>query len=140
MPCASAACGLRRTLPATLEAIEAFLIEFKRSACPAERADRFAAELLLREALTNAVVHGCRSDANKQIRCAVRFGPAVLLIRVKDDGEGFDWRSAQRCGASLTECSGRGLEILRCYATHVRFNNKGNVLTILKRFKKGKPQ
>jgi anti-sigma regulatory factor (Ser/Thr protein kinase) len=140
MPCASRRCVLQRTLPATLEAVEAFLIEFKRSACPPGTAERFAAELLLREALTNAVVHGCRSAAGKQVRCAIRFKQGDLLIRVEDDGDGFDWRSAQRSRAAAAECSGRGLEILRSYATRVRFNDKGNVVIILKRSQKGNPQ
>ncbi len=57
-----------------------------------------------------------------------------------DDGDGFDWRAVlQRrkentATTAATAASGRGLEILLRYATRVRFNEKGNAVTIVKRF------
>ena len=121
------------TLPATLEASEAFSLEFRRRAEDiANRADRFAAELLLREALTNAIVHGCRGDANCRVRCAARVRGRRLLIVVRDEGEGFAWRQAWGRQPGLSLPRGRGLEILRRYATHVRFNVRGNAVTMIK--------
>ena len=58
-----------------------------------DRVNCFAAELLLREALTNAVVHGCHAESGKQVRCSMRLKGRRLLIVVDDDGDGFDWRS-----------------------------------------------
>jgi anti-sigma regulatory factor (Ser/Thr protein kinase) len=90
---------------------------------------------LLREALTNAVVHGCRSDPSRIVECAVRLRARSLTIAVVDDGDGFDWRSALRREAGTESCSGRGFEIFRKYATRFRFNGAGNVTTILRRFR-----
>ena len=56
-----------------------------------------------------------------------------LLIAVEDDGDGFDWRAAWGNSADLSDCSGRGIEILRKYANHVRYNDKGNVVAMIKR-------
>jgi anti-sigma regulatory factor (Ser/Thr protein kinase) len=125
---------IRTALPATLEALERFFAEFRRwLQCLPASADRFAAELLLREALTNAVRHGSAGDASREVRCAVRLHPGRLSITVADDGEGFDWRTARDHQAPPVSCSGRGMEIFRAYATRVRFSRKGNVTTMIRR-------
>jgi anti-sigma regulatory factor (Ser/Thr protein kinase) len=132
-------CDMRITLPATLEAVEEFFLEFRgRSQVSLGRQDGFAAELLVREALTNAVMHGSGADPGKQVRCALRLRPDRLFVAVADDGEGFDWRAAESRTRFSDDCSGRGIEILRQYANRVRFNGKGNVVTMIKRFDGGK--
>ncbi len=128
-------CEMRAVLPATLEAVEAFFGEFRlriRSLRP--RAHAFGAELLLREALTNAVVHGCRKDPSRQVCCVLRLGNGRLTIAVEDDGEGFDWRAVTQRRTDDGKPCGRGMEILRAYSTRVRFNARGNSVTIVKRF------
>jgi serine/threonine-protein kinase RsbW len=127
--------AIRKELPATLHAVEEFILEFRRrSRALLDRAHCFTAELLVREALTNAVVHGCRTDSSKQVRCSLRLKGRRLLIAVEDDGEGFDWRAAGTNPATWLECSGRGIEILRKYSNRVRYNERGNAMTIVKRF------
>src|ERR1035441_6135746 len=128
-------CEMRAALPATLEAAEKFLIAFRWwGQAILNRAQSFASELLLREALTNAVVHGCRADPGKQVRCSLRLNGRRLLIAVEDDGEGFDWHAAARNSAAFAQCSGRGIELLRLYASGFRYVCRGNRVTILKRF------
>jgi anti-sigma regulatory factor (Ser/Thr protein kinase) len=140
-------CELWQTLAAVPSAVEEFCIEFRRHAEKhLDRPHRFAAELLVREALNNAVVHGCRSDPGNRFRCALRLGVGRLTIAVIDDGDGFDWRAVLRrrndnvataataATAATTAASGRGLGILFRYATRVRFNEKGNAVTVVKRF------
>lgn len=131
-------CELWQTLAAAPSAVEEFCIEFRRRAEKhLDRPQRFAAELLVREALNNAVVHGCRSDPGNRLRCALRLGVGRLTIAVMDDGDGFDWRAVlqrRNESAAATAASGRGLGILFRYATRVRFNEKGNAVTVVKRF------
>jgi len=125
---------LRRAMPATLEAAEEFFADFRRASQGLlDRVNKFDAELLLREALTNAVVHGCDANPNMQVRCILRLNRRRLLIIVQDDGDGFDWRAAWNHAADLADCSGRGVEILRRYANHVRYNNRGNAVAMIKR-------
>jgi serine/threonine-protein kinase RsbW len=131
-------CEMRVTLPATLDAIELFFVEFgRRSRALLVRQNCFLAELLVREALTNAVVHGCGEDPDKQVRCFLRLRAGRLLIAVADDGAGFDWRAARGNRARLPDSSGRGMEILHRYASHVRFNEKGNVVAMIKQLERG---
>jgi anti-sigma regulatory factor (Ser/Thr protein kinase) len=128
-------CELRKTIPATLQAVEELLEGFRNSTVSTlDRTACFAAELLLREALTNAVVHGCHAESGKQVRCSMRLRDRRLLIVVDDDGDGFDWRAARCISGVFSDCSGRGMEILSKYANRVRYNDRGNVATILKRF------
>jgi serine/threonine-protein kinase RsbW len=125
---------IRASMPATWEAAEGFLSEFREwCACLPDRADRFAAELLLREALNNAVLHGSGGDVSRQVRCVARMVSGRLSITVADGGKGFDWHAARGCQAAADSCSGRGMEIFRAYATRVRFNRSGNVASMLRR-------
>jgi len=125
---------VRAAMPASLEAVEEFFAEFRRKyQTLLDRANCFAAELLLREALNNAVLHGCRADPGQQVRCLLRLRERRLLIAVEHDGDGFDWRAARAGAAALSDCSGRGIEILRKYASHVRYNERGNAVAIVKR-------
>jgi signal transduction histidine kinase len=132
-------CEMRSTLAATLAAVEEFFVEFHhRSHALKGRANCFAAELLVREALTNAVVHGCGADPARQVRCFLRLRGDRLLIAVADDGDGFDWRSARSSAATIGDSSGRGVSILYRYANHVRFNDRGNLVAMIKRIEKGR--
>jgi anti-anti-sigma factor len=119
-------------MPATLGAAEESLADFLRESPALDRANRFAVELLMREVLTNAVVHGCRTDPEKQVRCRLRIKSGRLLIAVEDDGEGFDWRAARARPVSFTDCSGRGSGILRIYANRVRYNAVGNAVALVR--------
>jgi len=127
------ACEMRTVLPATLDALEEFFVEFRRQAQDIlSQADCFAAELLAREALTNAVVHGCHTDPRKHVLCVLRLRGRRLTIAVHDEGEGFDWRAAWDRRGGIFASSGRGIEILRRFAIRVRYNEKGNAVTIIK--------
>ncbi len=88
--------------------------------------------LITREALTNAVLHGCRCNARLKVRCSVRFLKNILTIEVQDQGDGFDWKTAL---ASELEPDphkehGRGLFILKRYSRTVDYNDKGNQVTL----------
>jgi anti-sigma regulatory factor (Ser/Thr protein kinase) len=126
---------LRTEIPATLEAVEAFCVEFRRwraEACA--DLDAFSAELLLREALTNSVVHGSAEDPRKRVSCVLRAKRGRLIIAIRDGGQGFDWRAAWDRKADSRDTGGRGIEILRQYASAVRFNPSGNSVTLIQRF------
>jgi anti-sigma regulatory factor (Ser/Thr protein kinase) len=124
--------------PATLQAMEAFIAELGlRNGWFRNSGDSFAAEILLRELLTNAVEHGSNNDPGRRVRCAFRLRGGRLTINVQDEGAGFNWRDAIGRESESSDLSGRGLEILRTHSTAFRFNKKGNSVTVRRQFEMG---
>lgn len=96
----------------------------------------FSVNLVLREALTNAVRHGNRSMPEKQVRLSLTLpDPAVLEIAVEDSGDGFDHKEAVMHKIRDTENHGRGIAIIKKYADDIFFNDKGNIIHIFIRLK-----
>src|ERR1700688_1584430 len=51
----------------------------------------FEIEMALREALANAILHGCKGDPAKKVECSVTGDrDEGILIVVRDPGSGFD--------------------------------------------------
>jgi serine/threonine-protein kinase RsbW len=127
-----------RRFPATLEGIDKFCAEAREAVDPLiSRKDRFAMEILLREALINAVVHGSRNDPGKEVDCTLRIDRDRLRIAVLDGGPGFERRKARRTTGDPRGESGRGLRICWLYATKMRFNRKGNRVVITRMLDRG---
>lgn len=122
---------LQRVLAPTDEAIEAFCWDFQQWLGPVPARDAFVAELILREALANASVHGCRSaPAGAKLRCRLRRNAGYLSILVADPGPGFNWRERLHFMPESAAASGRGMEIYRNYAQRIRFNQSGNLIAL----------
>jgi serine/threonine-protein kinase RsbW len=96
--------------------------------------DTFAARLALEEAMVNGMRHGNRSDPNKRV--LVRYSVDVdrLLAEIEDEGPGFKMTAVPdpTDPHNLEKPSGRGLLLIQHYATWVRYNEKGNRVTICK--------
>ena len=96
----------------------------------------FPMELLLRESLNNAIMHGCRLDPARQVTCEVQNLENTLRLRIKDDGTGFDWQEhLQKEMVSDDNESGRGIQLFRLYADSVEFNPCGNQVTLVRRLR-----
>jgi anti-sigma regulatory factor (Ser/Thr protein kinase) len=95
--------------------------------------DRFAVRLLAREALLNAVMHGSQLDPCREARFTIGCDDEAVVMTVEDDGPGFDWR-AHRGIRSERASGGRGVSLMRLYATEVFFNATGNCVTLRRRF------
>jgi len=103
--------------------------------------DHFAIILLLREALNNAVLHGCSQDPALSFSCQLMISKDEVLLEVSDEGPGFDWRSrlaqAESEPPEDTDESGRGLPIFRRYATATFFNEAGNCVRLTRKITQG---
>jgi serine/threonine-protein kinase RsbW len=95
-----------------------------------------AVELALREALSNAVVHGNRLDAHKlvHVRCRCKAGKGISLI-VSDQGQGFDASSVPDPLAveNLLAEHGRGIHIMKLAMDQVSFDERGTEVHMCKR-------
>lgn len=128
---------LRAEIAASQDAIESFCWDFQQWLSPTiSSRDAFASELLLREALVNAVEHGCSGAPDQKVQCVVRSGKGRILISVSDPGPGFDW--ARRLGLTpdAEATCGRGIAIYQTYGTWLRFNLAGNSISICMKLKK----
>jgi serine/threonine-protein kinase RsbW len=81
------------TLPAQISAIsgavDSVLGIVRRSG--RARGKEFEIEMAVREALANAILHGCKGDPTKRVECGMDFNEAGgILIVVRDPGDGFD--------------------------------------------------
>ena len=90
--------------------------------------EEHAVELALREALSNAVVHGNRLNAHKlvHVRCRCKVGNGISLI-VSDQGQGFDALSVpDSVGAETFEAEhGRGIRLMKFVMDEVFFQQRG---------------
>jgi serine/threonine-protein kinase RsbW len=94
--------------------------------------------LVVREALLNAVVHGNKEDPAKKVFFDLCIEDGHLVVRVQDEGEGFDAGSLVFSPAPVDQNHGRGLFIMKEYSTELRFNEKGNALTLRKSLHAGR--
>jgi serine/threonine-protein kinase RsbW len=90
--------------------------------------NEFAVDLALREALSNAIIHGNRMDPNKrvEVHCQCQRGEGVWLI-VKDQGKGFDPAAVPDPLASerLLAEHGRGIQLMKVMMDEVWFECGG---------------
>ena len=109
------------------------IVDFIRECGHTDRPD-YNLLVAVQEALANAVVHGCRSDPTKVIRCHVKCDHAGISISVHDPGPGFDVRSLGDPTAEDALCRehGRGIFMLRSLMDEVRFENGGRSLEMRK--------
>ncbi|HXV12929.1 MAG TPA: ATP-binding protein [Candidatus Krumholzibacteria bacterium] len=87
------------------------------------------------EAITNAIVHGNRSRADKKVSIQIYASSNRFRIRVRDEGEGFDLgRVANPTqGEALLRASGRGVYLMRSIMDSVEFKDGGRVVELEKR-------
>jgi serine/threonine-protein kinase RsbW len=96
--------------------------------------DRFAVQLALAEAVSNALRHGNGSDPRKYVQVAFAVDGPRVWIRVEDEGHGFaiDRVPNPTLAENLDRTCGRGLFLIRSYMDLVEHNSRGNVVTMVK--------
>jgi serine/threonine-protein kinase RsbW len=95
----------------------------------------FEIETALREALANAVVHGCKGDPGQRIQVAVGCDESRgMLIIVRDPGSGFDPRDipSPTQGKNLFRSHGRGIYLINELMDEVRFEKGGTEIWMRK--------
>jgi serine/threonine-protein kinase RsbW len=96
----------------------------------------FEIETALREALSNAIRHGCGLDAAKHVDVHASCDPVegVTLV-VRDPGPGFDpgLIPSPTAGRNIYRHHGRGLYLIRKLMDEVSFGERGNEIRMRKR-------
>ena len=95
----------------------------------------FEIEMALREALANAVVHGCKADPAKKIECSVSGDrDRGIMIVVSDPGSGFDPDSipSPTDESNLHSEHGRGILLINKLMDEVKHESNGTVIRMRK--------
>lgn len=92
----------------------------------------------VREAVINAIVHGNKQDSLKRVVIEVDLEGDDYVVRIQDEGEGFDPDSLPDPTApeNLLRPSGRGIFMMRQFADSIEYSfpaKRGTVVTMRKR-------
>ncbi len=84
--------------------------------------------VVLRELLSNAIVHGNHNDPARSVQCEIKHvGSEGFRITVEDEGEGFDYASLDTSLPDDFRAIGpRGYILIRNLCSSVEFNKRGN--------------
>ena len=106
--------------PATVAAAAAAVAEFISRTGVSEDA-AFGIDMAVREAVTNAVVHGNSQDEDKVVDIVLRSSPDAVEISVHDQGPGFNPNEVPDPTAdeNLLKTSGRGIFFMRSFMDEV---------------------
>lgn len=126
--------GIDCVFPASTENVELFIAGLHAFLAEKNLGGlAFDMELLARESLGNAVQHGSLGDSSRTIQASLRLDPGMLVLVVRDEGPGWDWRNMTTTPPDPVRETGRGLFIIRKYADSFFYNDMGNALTITRR-------
>ena len=81
--------------------------------------------LAVTEATTNAVIHANKSNLNKKVTIDVHVEDSKLIMKVKDEGAGFnpDMIPDPTEPENLLKDSGRGLYLMKIYMDELKYNH-----------------
>lgn len=82
--------------------------------------------IVVSEAFTNALIHGNRWDPDKRVSVILDVNSDRLLADIIDQGEGSPDRIDSRPPPSLTSEGGRGIDLIKHFATDVRIERSGD--------------
>lgn len=89
-------------------------------------------ELVLGEAINNALTHGNKGDINKQIQVHISIHNQTLVLTVRDEGVGFNFNAIP--DPTLIEnrekLTGRGVFLMKSLADLVLFEENGSKVEI----------
>jgi serine/threonine-protein kinase RsbW len=87
----------------------------------------------LTEAVENAIYHGNKSDAEKQINIRFESKPKGLMFEVTDEGTGFDYKNIPDAidVVGNPEGKGTGIYLIKTLADEIKYKNHGRTLQMM---------
>ena len=131
----------RLVLPSHIEAVgdaATAMTDFVQSCGIGEEA-AFAIVMAVREAVTNAMVHGNQEDETRSVEVIFNCLGNALEVEVRDQGEGFDPTSVPdpTDPANILKTSGRGIFLMRSFMDEVEWFARpegGTTVRMVKKF------
>ena len=99
-----------------------------------DAADDIPFLIALREALTNAVVHGCQGNPQAKIVCTAEANHRDMVVTIKDPGPGFDHAQVAdpTTEEGILKFNGRGLLLIRQGTDEMIFTDGGSTIQLRK--------
>jgi serine/threonine-protein kinase RsbW len=90
--------------------------------------------MVIDEALSNAIIHGNRTDENLKVHVRIYISNSRIRIQIEDQGEGFDPEDVENPTKqeNIYKGSGRGIYLLRELMDSVEFKNGGRLIELEK--------
>jgi len=126
------------TLPSTLETVDRVEQEAESFAARAGFDEDSVGNIAMavREAAVNAVIHGNAYNREKQVTASFETTDSDLVIRISDQGIGFNEESIPDplSPENILRGSGRGVFLMRAFMDEVHFRqlSPGTELTLIK--------
>jgi len=91
--------------------------------------------LVLTEAMVNAIHYGTRGEAGDTVRVTLRIEDNQLCLKVYDQGQGFDLSAVPLPNLENLHENGRGIFLIRSIMDNVTYQktDQGNVLEMYKK-------
>jgi serine/threonine-protein kinase RsbW len=129
---------LRLQIPGRLDALSPAVEQVMSEAGGMEcaKGKEFEIEVALREALANAIRHGCGNDERKTVEVVVACDESKgMLIVVRDPGPGFDPAAipSPTVGQNIYRHHGRGIYLINQLMDEVSFDKGGTEIRMRKR-------
>jgi serine/threonine-protein kinase RsbW len=127
------------TIPADVSAITTVMDEVMDVGEQTEcfKGKELEIETALREALANAIVHGCKNDERQSVEVSVSCDrDREVEMVVRDSGCGFDPKSIRdptTVHQNLHATHGRGLFLINEFMDEVRFERGGTEIHMIRR-------
>ena len=85
------------------------------------------------EAVNNGIIHGNKNNRAKHVKLSCSVKGNALTVKVKDEGEGFDPAELSNPlhEDNLLRTGGRGVFLMKAFVQSVRYNKKGNEVTLV---------
>jgi serine/threonine-protein kinase RsbW len=98
----------------------------------------FGLDRAVREAVTNAVLHGNRQDESKRVELVFTEVGGELVVTVRDEGDGFDLDGVAdpTAAENLLKTSGRGILFMRTFMDTVEWQRHPEGGTVVRMTKK----
>jgi anti-sigma regulatory factor (Ser/Thr protein kinase) len=84
------------------------------------------------EAVNNAIKHGNKDNPQKLVDVEIDYDNDEIKVTVSDEGEGFDPETIPdpTMPENIEELSGRGVFLMTKLSDSIKFNEKGNSVTM----------
>jgi serine/threonine-protein kinase RsbW len=82
--------------------------------------------LVLTESLANAICHANHCDPEKEVRVSISASDQDLIIKVFDQGQGFDIKKLANQKSKASDECGRGIKLIIKLMDHVDYIKEGN--------------